>query len=83
MGSRFLMGLDCVVTKEFNAEMGKRIAQRRKELGITREQLASDVGITLRFLFDIEAGKKGMSLETFVNLNKALDVSADWFLYGC
>jgi hypothetical protein len=38
--------------------------------------------ITSRFLFDIEIGKKGMSIETFYRIRQALVASADWLFDG-
>jgi len=60
--------------------IGKRISERRIELGLSREQLADKLDITPRFLFDVEVGKKGMSFETFCKLRNVLGVSADWLL---
>ena len=68
--------------KGLKANIGQRITQRRIKLGLSREQLADILGITSRFLFDIEAGKKGMSFETFIKIRRTLDVSADWLLDG-
>lgn len=52
------------------------------ELGLSREKLADMVKITPRFLFDIEIGKKSMSLDTFYNIKTVLNCSADWLLDG-
>lgn len=52
----------------------------RAEQGITRERLAEQVGVSARFLADVEAGKVGLSLPTLVNLCRALGTSADYLL---
>ena len=62
--------------------MGARIKQRRADLGLSREQLADRLGITVRFLFDVETGKKGLSLNRFFNIRDILSVSADWLWDG-
>lgn len=42
----------------FLTDMGTRIAQRRKELHITQEQLADKMGVSLQTVSCIELGKK-------------------------
>ncbi len=44
--------------------------------------LAELMGISTLFLGYIECGQRGMSLATFQNLCKALNVSADYILLG-
>ena len=46
-------------------EIGERIAYLRVVNHYTREALAEMVGITPKFLYDIETGKKGFSANTF------------------
>ena len=65
---------------DFNAEIGLRVRQRRKDLKYTREKLAYMASISDKFLYDIEVGKKGISAKTLFSLTQALDVSADWLL---
>lgn len=64
------------------AGMGRRIIKRRMELGLSREKLADIAEISVRFLYDIENDKKGMSFKTFYNIKTKLDCSADWLLDG-
>ena len=66
--------------KELKTNIGKRVNKKRVELGLSREHLADMSGITSRFLFDIEIGKKGMSIETFIKIKETLGCSADWLL---
>ena len=42
----------------FAKEMGKRIAQRRKELGLTQEKAAERCGLSLQFFASVETGGK-------------------------
>ena len=71
------MGNDAFLT-----DMGVRIAQRRKELRITQEQLADKIGVSLQTVSCIELGKKAVRPENLANLCKHLDVTADYVLYG-
>ena len=71
------MGNDAFLT-----DMGVRIAQRRKELRITQEQLADKIGVSLQTVSCIELGKKAVRPENLANLCKHLDVTTDYILYG-
>ena len=62
--------------------IGKRIRQEREKRRMTREELADRVDITPRFLADIEAGTKGMSIDTLNGISSALEVSLDHIVNG-
>lgn len=64
------------------SEMGNRIAARRKQLGLTQEQVAELAGLSHQFFSSVEAGKKNMRAENVVKLCKALNVSTDFILTG-
>lgn len=66
----------------FLVNMGVRIAQRRKELHLTQEQLAEKIGLSLQSISCIELGKKAVRPENLANLCTYLDVSSDYILYG-
>ena len=66
----------------FLIDMGKRIAQRRKELHLTQEQLAEKMGVSLQTVSCIELGKKAIRPENLANLCTCLTVTADYVLYG-
>lgn len=66
----------------FLSNMGIRIAQRRKELHLTQEQLAEKMGVSLQTVSCIELGKKAVRPENLANLCSYLDISADYILYG-
>ena len=60
--------------------MGDRIRKIRKNRGLTQEQLAEKVDITLEYISQIERGLKIPSMQVFIKLVEALDVSADYLL---
>ncbi|MFL8710801.1 helix-turn-helix domain-containing protein [Clostridioides sp. GD02377] len=60
--------------------LGERIRERRKELGITIEELAEKVGIGYNHLSNIERGRKIPSLETFIKIVNELDTTSDIIL---
>lgn len=66
----------------FLIDMGIRIAQRRKELRLTQEQLAEKMGVSLQTVSCIELGKKAIRPENLANLCTCLNVTADYVLYG-
>ena len=63
-------------------EVGNRIFQIRKSLGLTQEKLAELSDISIQFLVDIEHGKKTMKIATLRKLCAALSVSADYLING-
>ena len=69
-------------TDTFLTKMGVRIAQRRKELHLTQEQLAEKMGVSLQTVSCIELGKKAVRPENLANLCTYLGVSSDYILYG-
>ena len=61
-------------------ELGMMIRQARKKNGFTMEKLAEKADIGVTFLGEIERGKKMPSLETFIRLVEAMNVSSDYIL---
>ncbi len=57
--------------------MGQRIKEARKNQKISRGTLADLVAITEQYLGEIERGKRIPSLEVYVNLVNALQISSD------
>ena len=70
------------MTTQF-VEMGKRIASRRKSLGLTQNQLAEILEISNNHLSSIENGKQSPSFEKFIKLCEALDTTPDHLVLGC
>ena len=66
----------------FLTKMGNRIAQRRKELHLTQEKLSERIGLSSQEISSIELGKKAARPENLAKICSALDVSADYILYG-
>jgi len=63
-------------------EVGKRIADRRKRLGLTQEALAEKAEVTTQFVSYAESGKRAMRPENLMRISTALGVSADYLLTG-
>lgn len=66
----------------FLQEIGQRISERRKKLGLTQEALAEKGDMTTQFVSYAEAGKRAMRPENLKKLSEALGVSSDYLLTG-
>ena len=64
------------------SEIGKRIARRRKELGLRQVQVCEMAGINDKYLSCIERATSIPSLEVVMKLALALDTTPDEFLVG-
>lgn len=62
--------------------LGQRLRQVRLENGYTQQALAKKAGIGNVYLGEIERGLKMPSLNSFIRIIEALDVSADSVLRG-
>lgn len=64
------------------SEIGKRIATRRNQLGLTQEQAAERSGLTQQFFASVETGAKNIRAESIIRVSKALNISTDFLLTG-
>jgi len=62
--------------------IGERIRKQRVLLNITREKMAEHLEISPIFVYNIEIGARGMSLNTLAGLSRVLCVTADYILFG-
>ena len=62
--------------------MGERMQRRRRELGLTQEQLAEAADITPSFVGHLERAEKKPSVETVARVCDALSITADYLLRG-
>lgn len=67
---------------ELAAKMGKRMVIRRKELGLTQEQVAELAGIAHQQYNKAEKGKTCLGSDTLNRISAALNISADYLLTG-
>lgn len=70
------------VYKQINLDVGARLRACRERAHLTREAFAEQVGITPRFVADIECGRVGASLTTLKRACEVLGASADEILWG-
>ena len=62
--------------------VGERIKSLRESNNFTRDAFAEKIGISSKFLYEIEMGKKGFSAETLVKISQAVSVSCDYIMTG-
>lgn len=60
--------------------VGQKIKNKRKQCGLTQEQLAEKCDISVSYIAHIERGTKSLSLETAVKVSNVLDVSLDYLI---
>lgn len=70
-----------ITDKPFYAALGRRVAERRKALGITQAQLAQTLGIAQQTLAHYEVGRLRIAAALLPLFSKALELSLDE-LYG-
>ena len=61
-------------------QIGERVREIRIQKNMSQQDLSTKGNISLPQISDIELGKKGMHLSTFIRLTEALEVSADVLL---
>jgi transcriptional regulator with XRE-family HTH domain len=66
----------------FFKEMGARIAQARKERGLTQQALADALGVSQQTLAHYEVGRVGVGAAMLPRLSELLDLSFDEMLLG-
>ncbi len=64
------------------SEIGKRIARRRRELGLKQSQVSEMVDISDPYMSNIERAVSIPSTEVIMRLAAALDTTPDEFLVG-
>ena len=63
-----------------NSTLGRRIREARLKKKLTQEQLSELADISSYYLGEVERGVKAPSLQVFVAIAGALDVSTDFLL---
>lgn len=63
-------------------KIGRRIAKRRRELGLTQWQVEEMADITPKYLSNLERATSGLSIDVLMRLCKVLKTTPDYFLIG-
>lgn len=68
-----------VTSEEISVAVGKRIAARRRELGLSLAQMSDRCGVTLQQIHKYETGQSAVSAPMLVKLARCLGVKASYF----
>ena len=68
--------------KKFLMQVGNRIYQARTSRGLTQENLAEMMDVSVQMVSNLECGRKAIRPENLVKLCDALNISADYVLFG-
>jgi|LakMenEpi03Aug12_release.lakeMendotaPanAssembly.Ray.scaffolds.fasta_scaffold07836_11 transcriptional regulator with XRE-family HTH domain len=64
------------------ASVGDRIKKRRKDLGLSQQDICSRVGLSKSFFSELESGKRNVSSSNLLSIGRVLGVSLDWLMTG-
>lgn len=67
---------------DLNTSIGLKIAKSRKEHGMTQEQLAEKLDISIKHCSSVERGLSSLSLEKLIDVSYLFDVSLDYLIKG-
>ena len=70
-----MQNYDCVT-------VGARIKRIREMRKLTQEYISNQVDVNTQHISDVERGEVGLSVGTLIKICKALEVSADYILFG-
>ncbi len=64
------------------SDIGNRIRERRKQLGMSRELFSERVGISVGHLSLVERGERFVRAENLLKISDVLSISTDYILKG-
>jgi transcriptional regulator with XRE-family HTH domain len=64
-------------TTDWEAAVGRRVGELRRDAGLSQSQLAGRAGVPFRSLQNYEQGHRALPLEAATKLARALDISID------
>lgn len=63
-------------------EVGRRMAKRRKELGLKQYQVCEMINVNYKYISNLETGRSAPSLEALMDICAALKTTPDYLLMG-
>ena len=69
--------MEKIINEEERMRVCKRIAELRKELGLSQAQLAAQCGIRQEHIARIESGRHSAGLDTLIQIATALGAKID------
>ena len=68
-------------TAEIDRRIGRRLARRRRELGVTASELERTLGITSGVVARFEKGERSVSAAEILALSRALGTTVSYFFH--
>ncbi len=69
-----------VQPEELRRILADRVRYRRKELGMTQVQLATELGVTQPYVAEIESGRTGLHSDRIAVLATILRTTPSWLI---
>ena len=66
--------------EDVSRQIGKKIRELRKKVGMTQEELADRADVHYTFIGAVERGETNLSLKTFLRVAEALETPMEFFL---
>lgn len=63
-------------------EFGRRVVERRQELGLSQEKAAEAIGLHWTYLGQVERGRRNLTLHNILKIAEGLDVDAGELVTG-
>ncbi len=70
------------MTSDLLKSIGERICTKRKQLGLTQEQIADKMDVSIQMVSNLERGNKAIKIDNLIKISEILDVSTDYILTG-
>lgn len=67
---------------DYKHEMGLRIKTQRKKMKFTQEEIAEQLGISVKHFSEVERGFAGLSIDNLIKLSNILNLSIDYIVKG-
>jgi transcriptional regulator with XRE-family HTH domain len=69
-----------VTAQEINVAVGRRLAERRRELGLSLAQVSRRCSVSLQQIHRYEIGDTQLTVSMLVELSRCLDAPLSYFL---
>ena len=70
------------MTTELYVEIGERLRQQRKKMGMTQEETAELLGISSTYYGEIERGNRKLSIQKVLTVYEKMDLEPTYLLTG-
>ena len=70
------------IMQNLDKDMGMRLRKLRKARGLTQEQLAEELGLSLKHISSVERGTSSFSLENLILASVYFDCTLDYLILG-